>query len=87
LNCVFEDDFEAQKVLKLVLLLLSLADTRGFGNVSHILLYNSTSNGRALPFTLLQSLTKFPNLRTLNLDENNLEGSFGTTLDKGNLWY
>ncbi|KAJ6992535.1 hypothetical protein NC653_015813 [Populus alba x Populus x berolinensis] len=57
-------------------------DTRGFGNVSFISLSNSTSNGRALPFTLLQSLTKFPNLRTLYLDENNLEGSFGTTLDK-----
>ncbi|KAJ6912830.1 receptor like protein 21-like isoform X4 [Populus alba x Populus x berolinensis] len=57
-------------------------DTRGFGNVSLISLSNSTSNGRALPFTLLQSLTKFPNLRTLYLDENNLEGSFGTTLDK-----
>nr|XP_034893298.1 receptor like protein 21-like [Populus alba] len=57
-------------------------DTRGFGNVSLISLSNSTSNGRALPFTLLQSLTKFPNLRTLSLDENNLEGSFGTTLDK-----
>ncbi|KAJ6922027.1 hypothetical protein NC652_015860 [Populus alba x Populus x berolinensis] len=58
-------------------------DTRGFGNVSRISLSNSTSNGRALPFTLLQSLTKFPNLRTLSLAENNLEGSFGTTLDKG----
>ncbi|KAJ6922026.1 hypothetical protein NC652_015860 [Populus alba x Populus x berolinensis] len=57
-------------------------DTRGFGNVSRISLSNSTSNGRALPFTLLQSLTKFPNLRTLSLAENNLEGSFGTTLDK-----
>nr|TKS09223.1 hypothetical protein D5086_0000095370 [Populus alba] len=57
-------------------------DTRGFGNVSLISLSNSTSNGRALPFTLLQSLTKFPNLRTLYLDENNLEGSFGTPLDK-----
>ncbi|XP_073265928.1 cuscuta receptor 1-like isoform X2 [Populus alba] len=57
-------------------------DTRGFGNVSLISLSNSTLNGRALPFALLQSLTKFPNLRTLHLDENNLEGSFGTTLDK-----
>ena len=78
---------KAQKVLKLVLLLLSPADTRGFGNVSFISLSNSTSNGKAIPFTLLQSLTKFPNLSTLSLTMNNLEGSFGTTLDKGNLWY
>ncbi|XP_073266193.1 cuscuta receptor 1 isoform X2 [Populus alba] len=57
-------------------------DTRGFGNVSFISLSNSTSNGRALPFTLLESLMKFPYFRTLSLAKNNLEGSFGTTLDK-----
>ncbi|XP_061965296.1 cuscuta receptor 1-like [Populus nigra] len=71
-------DLEGNEIDKFVL----SKDTRGFGNVSFISLSQSTSNGRALPFTLLQSLTKFPNLRTLYLDENNLEGSFGTTLDK-----
>ncbi|KAJ6912865.1 receptor like protein 21-like isoform X1 [Populus alba x Populus x berolinensis] len=72
-------DLAGNKIDKFVL----SKDTRGFGNVSLISLSNSTLNGRALPFALLQSLTKFPNLKTLHLDENNLEGSFGTTLDKG----
>ncbi|KAJ6921212.1 hypothetical protein NC652_015194 [Populus alba x Populus x berolinensis] len=42
-------DLEGNKIDKFVL----SKDTRGFGNVSFISLSNNTSNGRALPFTLL----------------------------------
>ncbi|CAK7338556.1 unnamed protein product [Dovyalis caffra] len=50
-----------------------LEDSRGFPNLSGIYLNNMTTNGRGIPFSLLQSLEKFPNLRSLALGWNHFD--------------
>ncbi|CAK7338551.1 unnamed protein product [Dovyalis caffra] len=50
-------------------------DSRGFPNLSSLYLYNMTTNGRSIPFSLLQSLAKFANLRTLVLGWNHFDGT------------
>ncbi|KAF9679724.1 hypothetical protein SADUNF_Sadunf06G0044200 [Salix dunnii] len=59
-------------------------DNRGFGKLSRISLFNITSNGRRISLSLVQSLAKFPLLKTLDLGDNNLEG---TILAQGELQY
>ncbi|XP_034893123.1 cuscuta receptor 1 [Populus alba] len=48
---------------------------RGFRNLSRVCLLNITANGRRISLPLLQSLAKLPNLKTLDLGNNNFEGT------------
>ncbi|CAK7338559.1 unnamed protein product [Dovyalis caffra] len=50
-------------------------DSRGFPNLSYISLYNMTTNGGSISFSLLRSLAKFPNLRSLVLGWNHFDGT------------